>query len=501
MDRNILKNNFILKAKHIHKGENLDYSEVEYINNRTPVKIIDHDKSPNGVEYGEFWQTPSNHLKGQCHPDKKGLRISKGKLFSRDKIIKRFKEVHKGENLDYSEVEYKGMHIKVKIISHDLRPDGTEYGVFWQEPIVHLKGGTHPEIGRQRQIKSQTYTTETFIDKLKKISDCEWLDFSKVKYISSQTKITLICNKCNNKGIKHGEFQICPDALLQGKGCPKCGNHRSDAEDEIVDFIKGKSDLSIERRNHSILDGKELDIYLPQKHIAFEYNGLRWHSEQFNKDKYYHLSKKNKCEEKGIKLFHIFEDEYIFHKEALFSKISRLLELDKSLPKIETRECSIRELRNDEAEKFMNYNNIQGYCDADIHLGAFYQEKLMSVISLSRRHDEEWILDRFANDIHYTVQDTFSKIIKFFTNEYNCKSIKAFIDRRWEYDKDNNLYTKNGFIFNKVLDVDYTYTNGHGKRINKTEIITLINRKDNDYYRIWDCGFIEYTYTNSKYIS
>ena len=55
------KNKFIEKAKIVHAGENLDYSQVEYKDNRTPVKIIDHDLRPAGTEYGEFWQTPWNH--------------------------------------------------------------------------------------------------------------------------------------------------------------------------------------------------------------------------------------------------------------------------------------------------------------------------------------------------------------------------------------------------------------------------------------------------------
>ena len=100
MDKSRLKDNFIAKAKNIHKGENLDYSEVEYINNRTPVKIIDHDVRPDGTEYGEFWQTPSNHLKGQSHPDKKRLNLAKSKVLTQDEVIRRFKEVHIGENLD-----------------------------------------------------------------------------------------------------------------------------------------------------------------------------------------------------------------------------------------------------------------------------------------------------------------------------------------------------------------------------------------------------------------
>ena len=47
--------NFIEKAKTVHKGENLDYSKVVYKNNRTPVLIIDHDLDDDGNEYGEFY--------------------------------------------------------------------------------------------------------------------------------------------------------------------------------------------------------------------------------------------------------------------------------------------------------------------------------------------------------------------------------------------------------------------------------------------------------------
>ena len=329
MDKSRLKDNFIAKAKNIHKGENLDYSEVEYINNRTPVKIIDHDVRPDGTEYGEFWQTPSNHLKGQSHPDKKRLNIAKSKLLTQDEVIRRFKEVHRGEKLDYSEVNYQGMHTKVKIISHELRPDGTEYGEFWQEPVVHLKGCTHPDISRREQSEKQRYTTASFIEKAKKVHRDKKYNYGKVNYVSSQTKVTVICEECNDKGIKHGEFRICPDALLQGKGCPKCGKQTSEGEDDIVNFIRERSDLVILRRERGILNGKELDIYLPQKCIAFEYNGLRWHSEQFGKDRFYHIAKTEECTSKGVKLFHIFEDEYLYHKKALLTKIKHILNVNR----------------------------------------------------------------------------------------------------------------------------------------------------------------------------
>lgn len=59
----ITKEDFIEKAKLVH-GDKYDYSKIEYINERTPVCIICHKKSKNGIEHGEFWQKPIAHLRG-----------------------------------------------------------------------------------------------------------------------------------------------------------------------------------------------------------------------------------------------------------------------------------------------------------------------------------------------------------------------------------------------------------------------------------------------------
>lgn len=504
---------FIRKAKLVHKDENIDYSGVVYINNRTPVKLYDRDLKPNGTEYGEFWQTPYNHLRGQKHPLKRGKSISQSKRLSQEEVIRRFEEVHRGENLDYSQVEYVNMHTKVKIISHDLRPDGTEYGEFWQEPAVHLKGCTHPEIGKRKQILSQTDDTKSFIEKAK-VLHCEHnYNYDFVKYIDTYTKVKIFCNKHDNKGNVHGIFEITPNNFLQGKGCPKCGNQVSKAEDDIIRFIKEKTSTIVEQRNRTILNGKELDIYLPQYKIAFEFNGLRWHGEQFAKDKNYHLSKKEECEKQGISLFHIFEDEYIFHKDVLFNKILGILQIDDALERIEVTKCCIKPINREIAKKFLENNHIQGYSKATVHLGAFYNEKLVSVMSLLRISNNEWKIMRFTDDIKFTLQDICGKFINYFEQNYYFNKITLFLDRRWENNDNINIYAKTGFIEECVLKPDFYYTNGHGKRLNKFSFCkqTLHKKynlsmsmtktemlKELGYDRIWDCGFIKYVYYNPK---
>lgn len=259
---------FIEKAKRIHCGEDLDYSRAVYVNNRTPLCIIDHDLMDDGkTEYGEYWQTPYNHLRGQSHPLKRRNKISQNKSSKQEDVIRRFNEVHKGENLDYSKVVYKNMHTKVCIID-------PEYGEYWQEPATHLKGCGHPMRGKQR--------------------------------------IT--------EAIGHLNKQLPP--------YPK---HVDEFEiiDEICNYLKSiDGSLIIEQHNRTILDGKEIGIYFPQKKIGIEFNGLRWHTEWFGKrEPDYHLKKTEECNRKGIGLIQIFEDEYVNKKQLVLNKIKHILNI------------------------------------------------------------------------------------------------------------------------------------------------------------------------------
>lgn len=259
---------FIEKAKRVHCGEDLDYSRAVYVNNRTPLCIIDHDLMDDGkTEYGEYWQTPYNHLRGQSHPLKRKNKISRNKSSKQEDVIRRFNEVHKGENLDYSKVVYKNMHTKVCIID-------PEYGEYWQESAAHLKGCGHPMRRRQR-------TTEA------------------IKHLNYQPPL---CQKDAD------EFEIIV---------------------EICNYLKSiDSSLIIEQHNRTILDGKEIDIYFPQKKIGIEFNGLRWHTEWFGKrEPDYHLKKTEECNRKGIGLIQIFEDEYVNKKQLVLNKIKHILNI------------------------------------------------------------------------------------------------------------------------------------------------------------------------------
>jgi rubrerythrin/very-short-patch-repair endonuclease len=121
------------------------------------------------------------------------------------------------------------------------------------------------------------------------------------------TKYNWKCNLCS---------YIFEDHLNDGKipRCKRCfpnkqGQQTSSHEQYLVDYLLSLDIKNIKTNRRDIISPQELDIYLPDNKTAFEINGLYWHSESQGKDKYYHLNKTLKCEEQGIKLIHIFEDE------------------------------------------------------------------------------------------------------------------------------------------------------------------------------------------------
>ena len=139
----------------------------------------------------------------------------------KEDFIEKAKKIH-GNRYDYSRVEYINNKTKVCIIC-------PEHGEFWQRPNDHLNRKGCPScryISSSIKLKSNT---EEFINKAKKIYGNKY-NYSKVKYINSQTKVCIICPE-------HGEFWQRPNNLLNGHGCPICGIKKR-SESQVLGKLK-----------------------------------------------------------------------------------------------------------------------------------------------------------------------------------------------------------------------------------------------------------------------
>ena len=270
--------------------------------------------------------------------------------------------------------------------------------------------------------------------------------------------------------------------------------------------------------NRQILIGKEIDILIPEKRLGIEFDGLKWHTEFFGKKSHtYHLEKTLKCNEKGYGLIHIFEDEYVNHKEIVYSKLSHILGLDYSKPKVMGRKCSVKEILKNDAEIFLDKYHIQGFVSATVYLGAFYGNELVCVMSFKNGNikNPDWELVRYASKDTYRYQGVGSKMFSYFTKKYEPKRVVSFADRRWTVNLDKNLYTNLGFSFDKFTRPDYRYYKDESKSDMKHKRIhkMYFNKKklckqygfaktmtekemalELGYDRIWDCGLIKYVW-------
>ena len=97
--------------------------------------------------------------------------------------------------------------------------------------------------------------------------------------------------------------------------CSSCVNKQvtSSYEQEIADYISTFYKGECIRNDRSILSGKELDLYYPEKKIAIEFNGDYWHDEN-HKPRDYHYNKFKDCLSSCITLVNIFENEWKLKK-------------------------------------------------------------------------------------------------------------------------------------------------------------------------------------------
>ena len=115
---------FIQDARAAH-GEKYDYSEVEYVNALSNVKII-------CPEHGAFFQKPSSHVRGVACSKCSDIVAADKRRLTTEEFIERARDVH-GDKYDYSKCVYVTGHDKVEIIC-------PKHGSFWQSAVNHTKG-------------------------------------------------------------------------------------------------------------------------------------------------------------------------------------------------------------------------------------------------------------------------------------------------------------------------------------------------------------------------
>ena len=259
---------------------------------------------------------------------------------------------------------------------------------------------------------------------------------------------------------------------------------QSKEEIYLEEYLNSIYDKEILYSNWDILKDKEIDIYIPNLKLGFEYNGNYWHSNEYLTVTY-HQEKTLECNKKGIKLFHIFGYELDLKENIIKSLIKSKLNLfDK---RFYARKCQIKELQYKEYADFCNENHLQGECGAKIKLGLFYNEELVQVMSFGspRFTDKyEWEIIRECSKLGYIIIGGKEKLWKYFLKKYNPSNCLSYCDFS-KFTGDSYLrlgfklkqLNKPGFVwYDKVKDCVY-WRNPQKHQEMKQK-----------YFQIYDCG-------------
>jgi hypothetical protein len=357
-------------------------------------------------------------------------------------------------------------------------------------------------ISKLNEIKSkkvESYKLKYNVDHNKK-SELFRLDNFKISndpYYLRYKENSISVFKCQEKG---HEFDIHIDNYLKRVKyktllctiCNPIDKHQSGKEIKLYNFIKSIYDGEI-IQNYKV-DRQEIDIYLPELNLGFELNGIYWHSDKF-KNKYYHKDKSDFFNKIGIRLIHIWEDDFDSKFQIIKSQINNLLNLN---TKIWARKCQVKEINETSiCRSFLDENHIQGYANSNLKLGLYNDSELVAIMTFDhfegrkKMNNNEWNLNRFCNKLNYSVIGGASKLLNHFINNYDVNRIISYADLDWSR---GDLYEKLGFKKISESNPDYKYLVNE-KRVHKSNFKkskTGITESDLNNYKVWDCGKIKF---------
>lgn len=118
-------------------------------------------------------------------------------------------------------------------------------------------------------------------------------------------------------------------------GCKKCSKAgTSQKEQDLAIFIKSVVEPfhKVLTNVRNVINPKELDVYIPDLGIAFEFNGVYWHDKSRWENDLKNGTlispealKTKLCNDFEIELFHIWEDDWDANRDSVFEDLTKIL--------------------------------------------------------------------------------------------------------------------------------------------------------------------------------
>lgn len=295
---------------------------------------------------------------------------------------------------------------------------------------------------------------------------------------------------------------------MENRGILRNIPSKSSLEVTITDLLD-KNNISYECNNRTVLDGKEIDIYIPTFNLGIECHGNYWHNSD-KVDKRYHQDKFLNCEKKNVQLLSFFEDDIILRLPIVSSII--LNKCNKS-NKLYARNCTIAQVTCDEEKQFLQSNHIQGYYQSNKCYGLYYNNELVMLMSIGKSRFNkkyDWEIIRVSSKLNHVVIGGFSKLFK-----QTLKIHKGNIISYCDLCHGNGKAYEKIFRYIKTTSPGYYYLHKNTSvkvsryQAQKKKLQKLLDKYDanlteeanmllNSYWKIYNCGNKVFEYNNKK---
>lgn len=436
-------------------AERYDFTQADYAGALKPITGVVC------AVHGEFQQYAAQFRKGRGCPSCGANQRTEARKTPSQEYFEKVSELHGGK-YDYSESLYEKMNgkIVVKCPEHGAFTISANHHYYRKQGCGLCEAESKKQrILNYRHLSSQAKINNTAVDFFERCNaahDGKYA-YPDQEYRGAKEKIRINCPV-------HGEFMQAAWAHLSGKGCFECGAADPKWERDMMEFLQS-CDESVVRRAR-ILDGKEIDLFLPERKFGIELHGLHWHTEA-TRHKDYHRQKWEIANQQGIRLIQIFEDEWLEKSEIIKQRLLAMLGRGGVLY---ARKCRVEKVDSSVGKAFLDGTHIQGGGLASQYYALFHNECVVAVASFGRARagsmanfttNGAWEVIRYASVGR--VQGGFSKLFAAFLKDVQPDEVISYCDLRYG---DGKLYQATGFILDSITQPDYWWVpNGKIKRI------------------------------------
>lgn len=355
----------------------------------------------------------------------------------------------------------------------------------------------HERKMRQIQLREERIRErEVFLQERKAAKSAKYVaaGFVNVIYGKKDRVVSVTCAKC--------------ESIFTNPRVPQCFICHAPAREStqwrfMQQFPEHIRDLRIPNGDKKF----KLDATWPDKNLAFEFNGLYWHSSapmpggKASIDKFYHQTKMLAAKDVGIRLIMIWEDRaedenYCRHLHSFFTPQRKIF----------ARKCRVISLTSAESSAFLKQHHRDGAVkSASIHIGLEYNGELVSVATFgkNRFRGEGVELYRLASAIGTNVVGGISKLISNFRRTHPQQKLTTYSDAEWGWGEG---YLKAGGTLVGLTKPGYFYydqknggrvhrlklSRGNFQKFTGLEWDPSLNETENAArarcYQIWNCG-------------